>query len=197
MISVAAWRTVSMAAVSKLRTTKRARCPGGTGGAVGGGGGGGVGEASGGTGAGTAGTVRGPTDTGGSGGRVSPVAGGAASGAGGVIKGGRGRWRCEAHPAATTISMSVATRRFILLSRRRQRLAGWILRNRGHTAPEARRRPTERDRLTRCWRLYGRQRGRGLSWHRLRHRDPRRREGPWRRLGRARYRHQALMRELA
>src|SRR5207245_4816350 len=163
MISLAAWMTVSMSALSKVRTTNRPRCRGGTGGAVGGGGGGGVGEASGGTGAGTAGTVRGPTDTGGSGGRVSPVAGGAASGAGGVIKVGRGRWRCEAHPAATTISMSVATRRFILLGRRRQRLAGWILRNRGHTAPEARRRPTERDRWTRWWRLYSQQRGPGVA----------------------------------
>jgi len=51
--------------------------------------------------------------------------------------------------------------------------------------------------LTRCWLLY-RRRGHGLSGrHRLRHRNPRRREGAWRRLGRARHRHQALIRELA
>ena len=186
-----------MSALSKLRTTKRPRCAGGTGGAVGGGGGGGVGAASGGTGAGTAGTVRGPTDAGGSAGSVWPVVGGAASGAGGVISVGRGRGRCEAQPAATTISMSVATRRFILLRRRRQRLARRVLRNRGNAAPEARRRPTERNRLSRCGLLY-RRRGHGLSGrHRLRHRNPRRREGARRRLGRAGRGHQALIRELA
>src|SRR5438445_3282391 len=198
MISLAAWMTVSMSALSKLRTTKRPRCAGGTGGAVGGGGGGGVGTASGGTGAGTEGAVRGPTDAGGSAGSVWPVAGGAASGAGGVISVGRGRGRCEAQPAATTISMSVATRRFILLRRRRQRPARRVLRNWGHAAPEARRRPTERNRLTRCWLLYRRRRGHGLSGrHRLRHRNPRRREGARRRLGRAGHRRQALIRELA
>src|SRR5438270_6601209 len=109
MISLAAWITVSMSALSKLRTTKRPRCAGGTGGALGGGGGGGVGSATGGGGAG--GTVRGPTDAGGSAGSVSPVAGGAAAPGGGVISVDRGRGRCEAQPAATTISMSVATRR--------------------------------------------------------------------------------------
>src|SRR6267143_4247370 len=154
MISLAAWITVSMSALSKLRTTKRPRCAGGTGGAVGGGGGGGVGAATGGGGgAGAGGTVRGPTDAGGSAGSVSLVAGGAAPG-GGVISVDRGRGRCEAQPAATTISMSVATRRFILLSRGRQRLAGRVLGKRGNAAPEARRRPPERNRLTRRRLLY-------------------------------------------
>src|SRR5215470_5943375 len=45
MISLAAWITVSMSALSKLRTTKRPRCAGGTGGAVEGGGGTGTGAA--------------------------------------------------------------------------------------------------------------------------------------------------------
>src|SRR4030095_13620363 len=35
MISLAAWMTVSTSALSKLRTTKRPRCAGGTGGALG------------------------------------------------------------------------------------------------------------------------------------------------------------------
>src|SRR2546428_9345748 len=142
--------TVSVSALSKLRTTRRPRCAGGTGGAVGGGGGGGVGAASGGTGAGTEGAVRGPTDAGGSAGSVWPVVGGAASGAGGVISVGRGRGRCEAQPEATTISMSVATRRFILLRRGRQRLGRRGLRNRGHAAPQAPGPPTRRDRFFPC-----------------------------------------------
>src|SRR5262245_17292115 len=110
MISLAAWITVSMSALSKLRTTKRPRCAGGTGGAVGGGGGGGVGAGSGAGGA-TGGTVRGPTETGGSDGRVSPVGGASADGVG--ITGGlcRGRW--DAHPLAATTNMRIATSRFI------------------------------------------------------------------------------------
>src|SRR5262245_41643981 len=112
MISLAAWITVSMSALSKLRTTKRPRCAGGTGGAVGGGGGGGLGAGSGAGGA-TGGTVRGPTETGGSDGRVSPVGGASADGVG--ISGGLGRWRWDAHPLAATVNMRIVTSRLILL----------------------------------------------------------------------------------
>src|SRR6266852_1624477 len=143
MISLAAWITVSMSALSKLRTTKRPRCAGGTGGAVGGGGAGRVGAGSG-AGGGTGGTVRGPTDAGGSAGSVSGGTGGVTATGGGAVSAGRGG-RLDAHPAATTISSRVATRRFILLGRRRQRLAGRVLRNWRHAAPEARRGPTERE----------------------------------------------------
>src|SRR5262245_45120124 len=122
MISLAAWITVSMSALSKLRTTKRPRCAGGTGGAVDGGGGIGTGLASGAGGDG--GTVRGPTDAGGSAGGVATIGGAAAAGGAGT-SGGFGRGRGDAHPAETTRSSRPATRRFILLARRRQRLARW------------------------------------------------------------------------
>ncbi len=72
-----------MSALSKLRTTKRPRCAGGTGGAVGGGGGGGAGAASGGC-VGAGGIVRGPTETGGTAG--SP-------GSAGAWRRDRHRWR--------------------------------------------------------------------------------------------------------
>src|SRR5262245_24997213 len=111
MISLAAWITVSMSALSKLRTTKRPRCAGGTGGAVDGGGGIGTGAASGG-GGGMGGTVRGPTDAGGSVGGVATIGGAAAAGGTGT-SGGFGRWRGDAHPAETTRSSRPATRRFI------------------------------------------------------------------------------------
>src|SRR5262249_61682180 len=92
MISLAAWITVSMSALSKLRTTKRPRCAGGTGGAVEGGGGIGTGAASGG-GGGEGGTVRGPTDAGGSDGGVgcAGCAGAAAIGGSGGSGGVRSR----------------------------------------------------------------------------------------------------------
>src|SRR5215468_327559 len=139
MISLAAWITVSMSALSKLRTTKRPRCAGGTGGAVGGGGGIGTGGASGG-GSGEGGTVRGPTDAGGSDGVVgcAGCAGAAAMGGTSGGSGGFGR-RLDAQPEATTTSSRVATRRFILLARRRQRLPGRVLGNRRDSAAEARR----------------------------------------------------------
>jgi hypothetical protein len=79
MISLAAWITVSMSALSKFRTTNRPRWAAGTGGAVGGGGFGGAGAASTGGGVGAGGSVRGPTETAGDG-----VVGGS-GGAGGVI----------------------------------------------------------------------------------------------------------------
>src|SRR5580765_1380770 len=131
MISLAAWITVSMSALSKLRTTKRPRCAGGTGGAVGGGGGGGAGAASGGC-AAAGGIVRGPTETGGTAGSASADLGGATVTEGGGVAAGGGR-RCEAHPAVMASTNSVATRRFILL-----RLAR---RNWWHPAAEARRGP--------------------------------------------------------
>ena len=183
-----------MSALSKLRTTKRPRCAGGTGGAVGGGGGGGAGAASGG-GVGEGGIVRGPTETGGTAG--SP----GSAGAGGVIvtdvgpvAAGGGR-RCEAHPAVKTTSNRLATRRFILLARRRQRLARRVPRNWRHPASEARRGPPKgnRARLGLC-RLLDRGRWRhGLArWQRT----PRRAERA-RRLRRARHRDEALVRQLA
>src|SRR4029077_16050254 len=97
MISLAAWITVSMSALSKLRTTKRPRCAGGTGGAVGGGGGGGAGAASGG-GVGEGGMVRGPPEPGGTGGSPSPDLGDSTFTDGGGVAAGGGR-RCEEHPA--------------------------------------------------------------------------------------------------
>src|SRR5258705_1993242 len=101
MISLAAWITVSMSALSKLRTTKRPRCAGGTGGAVGGGGGGGAGAASGG-GVGAGGTVRGPTETGGTGGSPSTDLGGATFTDGGRVA-GRRRPRSDGHSAGKKI----------------------------------------------------------------------------------------------
>src|SRR6478672_8210780 len=159
MISLAAWITVSMSALSKLRTTKRPRCAGGTGGAVGGGSGGGAGAASGGVGEG--GIVRGPTETGGTAG--SPVSAGTC---GVTVTDGRGvaaggGVRCEAHPVVKTTSSRVATRRFILLARRRQ-LARW---NWWHPASEARRGPPKRNRarLGLCRLLDGGRRRHGLA----------------------------------
>src|SRR5258705_290492 len=95
MISLAAWITVSMSALSKLRTTKRPRCAGGTGGAVGGGGGGGAGAASGG-GVGAGGTVRGPTETCRTGGRPSTHLGRftLTDGSGPAVGGGPGKGGC-------------------------------------------------------------------------------------------------------
>src|SRR5262249_11755490 len=179
MISLAAWITVSMSALSKLRTTKRPRCAGGTGGAVDGGGGIGTGAVSGG-GGGDGGTVRGPTDAGGSAGGVATI-GGAAGGT--AISGGFGRGRGDAHPAETTTSSRPATRRFILLARRRQRLARRILGKRWHPTAEARRGPSERERSRRSARRLDRRRRRhGLP----RHRCSRGGEGAGGRLWRAR-----------
>src|SRR5215831_2239171 len=141
MISLAAWMTVSMSALSKLSTTKRPRCAGGTGGAVEGGGGIGTGAASGG-GGGEGGTVRGPTDAGGSDGCVGGAAcegcAGAAAIGGTGGSSGLGRCRLDEQPAMTTTTIAAATRRFILLARRRHRLTGRILGNRGDAAAEAR-----------------------------------------------------------
>src|SRR5262249_56830886 len=133
MISLAAWIAVAMSALSKLRTTKRPRCAGGTGGAVDGGGGIGTGAASGG-GGGDGGTVRGPTDAGGSAGGVATI-GGAAGGT--ATSGGFGRGRGDAHPAETTTSSRPATRRFILLAPRPQRPGRRIPGDRGPPPAQA------------------------------------------------------------
>src|SRR4030095_5459782 len=98
MISLAAWMTVSTSALSKLRTTKRPRWAGGTGGAVGGCGigGGGLGST-----AGRAGvTARGPTATGG-----VVCAGGLGLGA--------------AHPEARASRTTLARKRLTLVLRHR------------------------------------------------------------------------------
>src|SRR5262249_2853489 len=123
MISLAAWMTVSTSALSKLRTTKRPRWPGGTGGAVGGCGigGGGFGSTAGWAGV----TVRGPTDVGGSVGRGSGPAGagGTGTGGGGVTCAG-GRGRGAAHPEASASRTTMATKRLTLVLRRRLRVVG-------------------------------------------------------------------------
>src|SRR5258705_580826 len=193
MISLAAWITVSMSALSKLRTTKRPRWAGGTGGAVGGGGGSGAGAVSG-RGGGMGGTVRGPNDAGGSDGGAACARGVAAMGAGGV-SGGFARWRLDAQPAATTSSRKTATTRFILLARRRQRLARRVLGNRRHPAPEAWRGPRERYRLrlSALPRLLDRLRRDGLSRH---HRSSGRCKGARQRLPRPRDRREALIPQL-
>src|SRR5262245_11806355 len=114
---------VSTSALSKLRTTKRPRWPGGTGGAVGGCGigGGGLGSTAGWAGA----TVRGPTDVGGSVGKGSGLGGGGvtATGGGGVACAG-GRGRGAAHPEASASRTTMATKRLTLVLRRRLRVVG-------------------------------------------------------------------------
>src|SRR5262249_11001717 len=196
MISLAAWMTVSMSALSKLRTTKRPRCAGGTGGAVEGGGGIGTGVASGG-GGGEGGTVRGPTDAGGSDGVVgcAGCAGAAAMGGTSCGSGGFGRWWLDAQPEATTISRRVATGRLLLLARAPPPLPRRVRGNWRDPAAEARRGPPERDRCRRPALRGLLDRG---GWHGL-PRDRGRSEGPLGRLTRhgARHRDQALVRKLS
>src|SRR4029453_7407862 len=123
MISLAAWITVSMSALSKLSTMKRPRCAAGTGGAVGGalgaGGGGSVGVIVVARGSSAGRSVRGPTDIGGSGAGVGGVVatggaragGGGGSGAGASTRGGLAVAQLLRKAARTT----VATPRFTLL----------------------------------------------------------------------------------
>jgi len=133
MISLAAWMTVSTSALSKLRTTKRPRWAGGTGGAVGGFGicGGGGGST-----AGCAGlTARGPTDVGGRVGRGSGVGGGGVIAIGGVVCAG-GLGLGAAHPEARASRTRSATKRFTLVLRHRRRGVG-VYRRRREPSPEA------------------------------------------------------------
>src|SRR4029453_18683271 len=122
MISLAAWITVSMSALSKLSTMKRPFCPAGTGGAVGGaegaGGGGRVGVIVVVLGSSAGRSVRGPTDIVGSGAGAGGVAaggpragGGGGSGAGASTRGGVAVAQLLRKAARTT----VATPRFSLL----------------------------------------------------------------------------------
>src|SRR4029453_15877135 len=140
MISLAAWMTVSTSALSKLRTTKRPRWAGGTGGAVGGCGigGGGLGST-----AGCAGvTARGPTDVGGSVGRGSgPGGGGVTATGGGVCAGGLGLG--AAHPEARASRTTLARKRLTLVLRHRLGVVR-VHRRRREPSAEARRGPGER-----------------------------------------------------
>src|SRR4029450_6750104 len=122
MISLAAWMTVSTSALSKLRTTKRPRWAGGTGGAVGGCGirGGGLGSA-----ARCAGGTR----------------GGATAPGGGVCAGGLGLG--AAHPEARASRTTLARKRLTLVLRHRLGVVR-VHRRRREPSAEARRGPGER-----------------------------------------------------
>src|SRR5438876_9362156 len=135
MISLAAWMTVSMSALSKLSTTKRPRCSAGTSGAVRGAGGS-VGPAA------TCGGCSavsglGPTEADGTGGSDSGDGGG-----GGTVTaadGGAGRRAGRpgvAHPARSVMRQTAAVARFTLLLRRWRLLDGFARRRQGETAPE-------------------------------------------------------------
>src|SRR5437016_780441 len=137
MISLAAWMTVSMSALSKLSTTKRPRCSAGTSGAVRGAGGS-VGTAS------TCGGCSavsglGPTEADGTGGSDS------GDGGGGTVTpadGGAGRRAGRpgvAHPPRSVMRQTAAVARFTLLRRRWRLLDGFARRRQGETAPQARR----------------------------------------------------------
>src|SRR5256886_11838380 len=137
MISLAAWMTVSMSALSKLSTTKRPRCTADASGAVLGSGGS-VGSAS------TCGGCSavsglGPTEADGTGGSDS----GDGGGGGGTVTaadGGAGRRAGRpgvAHPARSVMRQTAAVARFTLLLRR-WRLLGGVARPRPReTAPQA------------------------------------------------------------
>src|SRR5262245_42163177 len=141
MISLAAWMTVATLALSKLRTTKRPRWPGGTGGAVGGCG---IGAGGLGSTAGWAGvTVRGPTDVGGSVGRGSGPGGGGVTATGGGVTCAGGRGLGAAHPEASANRTTMATKRLTLVLRRQLRVVGVHGRCREPSA-DARRGPRER-----------------------------------------------------
>src|SRR5438105_10622284 len=114
MISLAAWITVSMSALSKLSTTKRPRCAAGTSGAVGGAGGNRGGGSTRGGSSGAA--ARGPMEaggTGGSGAGAGAVGGGAVTAGGGTGGGAGGRG--VAHPARSVNAQTAAVARFTLL----------------------------------------------------------------------------------
>src|SRR5881628_3720441 len=132
MISLAAWMTVSMSALSKLSTTKRPRCSAGTSGAVLGAGGS-VGSAS------TCGGCSavsglGPTEADGTGGSDS----GDGGGGGGTVTaadGGAGRRAGRpgvAHPARSVMRQIAAVTRFTLLLRLWRLLDGFARRRQGH-----------------------------------------------------------------
>src|SRR5438093_290792 len=137
MISLAAWMTVSMSALSKLSTTKRPRCSAGTSGAVLGAGGS-VGGAST-CGGGSAVSGLGPTEADGTGGSDS----GDGGGGGGTVTaadGGAGRRAGRpgvAHPARSVMRQTAAVARFTLLLRRWRLLDGFARWRQGETAPQA------------------------------------------------------------
>src|SRR5256712_6624595 len=125
MISLAAWMTVSMSALSKLSTTKRPRCSAGPSGAVLGAGGS-VGSAST-CGGGSAVSGLGPTEADGTGGSDS----GDGGGGGGTVTpadGGAGRRAGRpgvAHPPRSVMRQTAAVARFTLLRRRWRVLGGF------------------------------------------------------------------------
>src|SRR5881396_2209076 len=139
MISLAAWMTVSMSALSKLSTTKRPRCSAGTSGAVRGAGGS-VGGAST-CGGGSAASGLGPTEADGTGGSDS----GDGGGGGGTVTaadGGAGRRAGRtgaAHPARSVMRQTAAVARFTLLRWLRWLLDALARRGQGETAPQTRR----------------------------------------------------------
>src|SRR3989442_1405122 len=137
MISLAAWMTVSMSALSKLSTTKRPRCSAGTSGAVLGAGGS-VGGAStrGGC---SAVSGLGPTEADGTGGSDSRDGGGG-RGTVTAADGGAGRRAGRpgvAHPARSVMRQTAAVARFTLLLRLWRLLDGFARRRQGETAPQA------------------------------------------------------------
>src|SRR2546426_1598234 len=137
MISLAAWMTVSMSALSKLSTTKRPRCSAGTSGAVLGAGGS-VGSAST-CGGGSAVSGLGPTEADGTGGSDS-CDGGGGGGTVTAADGGAGRRAGRpgvAHPARSVMRQIAAVTRFTLLLRLGRVLGGFARRRQGETAPQA------------------------------------------------------------
>src|SRR3989475_75404 len=137
MISLAAWMTVSMSALSKLSTTKRPRCSAGTSGAVLGAGGS-VGGAStrGGC---SAVSGLGPTEADGTCGSDSRDGGGG-RGTVTAADGGAGRRAGRpgvAHPARSVMRQTAAVARFTLLLRLWRLLDGFARRRQGETAPQA------------------------------------------------------------
>src|SRR2546428_5618206 len=137
MISLAAWMTVSMSALSKLSTTKRPRCSAGTSGAVLGAGGS-VGSAST-CGGGSAVSGLGATEADGTGGSDS-CDGGGGGGTVTAADGGAGRRAGRpgvAHPARSVMRQTAAVARFTLLLRLWRLLDGFARRRQGEAAPQA------------------------------------------------------------
>src|SRR2546426_4800232 len=121
MISLEAWMTVSMSALSKLSTTKRPRCAAGTSGAVGPGLGSVGGRSTRGGSAGA--SARGPMEAGGTG----ESGAGAGGGGGGTVttRAGAGAGaggRVGAHPTSTGSTQTPAGTGFTLLLRLRRLL---------------------------------------------------------------------------
>src|SRR2546425_7076810 len=183
MISLAAWMTVSMSALSKLSTTKRPRCSAGTSGAVLGAGGS-VGGAStrGGC---SAVSGLGPTEADGTGGSDARDGGGG-RGTVTAADGGAGRRAGRpgvAHPARSVMRQTAAVARFTLLLRLWRLLDGFARRRQGETAPQAwRQTPAGRKESVD-------RRSLRLRHRLLRHHDPwRDQTGLWDGLGRGRRR---------